>query len=94
MPYVVLKPIPLGESNSIPAGAVVDAETWRNRRTLENGRYIQFIGSLTGKDAKATEKKSSIAEAQPAEVVESDKPKAEEPKKRVGRPPKVAARKE
>lgn len=39
MPYQVLKPIPVNDG-VIPVGEVVDAEGWRNLRTLISGRYL------------------------------------------------------
>jgi len=41
--WLVLKPIPVGGGKKIEQGTVVDADNWRNRRTLEAGRYIQRI---------------------------------------------------
>lgn len=41
--WLVLKPIRSGGSNFIQTGERVLADNWRNRRSLESGRYIQRI---------------------------------------------------
>ena len=41
--WLVLKPIKLGKGSFIATGERVLADDWRNRRTLESGRYIQRI---------------------------------------------------
>jgi hypothetical protein len=39
MAYKVTKPI-AKDGQMIPAGTIVDAESWRNLRALINGRYL------------------------------------------------------
>jgi hypothetical protein len=41
--WLVLKPIKLGAGNFVATGERVLADNWRNRRSLESGRYIQRI---------------------------------------------------
>ncbi len=41
--WLVLKPIKVGGGNFIQTGERVLADNWRNRRSLESGRYIQRI---------------------------------------------------
>lgn len=79
MPYIVLKSIPLGDGNKIAPGTLVEAEKWRNRRSLELGRYIQRIEVGTATNATVTDQ------------VEVEEPSVEEApaKKKVGRPPKT-----
>jgi len=85
--WLVLKPIPVGGGKKIEAGAVVQADGWRNRRTLESGRYIQKIELTPNVVVKP------IPVVEPAKVDEPVKVdetvKSEAPKKKVGRPPKV-----
>lgn len=80
--WLVLKPIPVGGGKKIDAGTVVQADGWRNRRTLESGRYIQRM------DLTPTLKGSPKPKAEPASEV-AEPVKAEAPKKKAGRPPKV-----
>ncbi len=99
MAYLVLKPIPIGGGKKLEPGTTVDAENWRNRRTLEAGRYIQRIELSAKPDATAPAKRAEVkpAEPKPEErkpVVESKiaqvKAKlAEEPKKQASKPSKA-----
>lgn len=41
--WLVLKPIKVGGGNFIQTGERVLADNWRNRRSLESGRFIQRI---------------------------------------------------
>ena len=40
MAYKVLKPIPVGNGEFIASGTIVDADNWRNLRTLLASRWI------------------------------------------------------
>lgn len=84
MPYIVLKPVPLGKGASIAPGTVVDADNWRNRRSLEMGRYIQRIE--VGNQKNATTPAETAVEATEVDSVVEDEAPA---KKKVGRPPKT-----
>jgi hypothetical protein len=105
MPYIVLKPVPIGGGKKIAPGTVVDAENWKNRRTLEGGRYIQRIevGKRVDAIAKTPEPESTVVE-EPVQVSEpAEKPKpvvenkiaqvkaklAGEPKKQTAKPSKA-----
>jgi hypothetical protein len=79
MPYIVLKSIPLGNGTKIAPGTLVAAENWRNRRSLELGRYIQRVEVGNSVDAIV------------ADEVDTEEPSVEETpaKKKVGRPPKT-----
>lgn len=89
MPYLVLKPIPTGNGQKLQPGTVVDAENWRQRRTLEAGRYIQRIEPDSKADATAPAKKvAKVGEPAVKPVVEPIVAE-ESPKKRVGRPAKA-----
>lgn len=83
--WLVLKPIPIGGGKKIEPNTVVQADNWRNRRTLEAGRYIQRI------ELTPEVKKPKVEKASPeATVVASDESSvAETPKKKAGRPPKA-----
>lgn len=80
MPYLVLKPIPVNDG-VIASGEVVDAENWRNLRTLISGRYL----SPDPVPAKAAAKQSSAAnievEDAPAPAPASAPVKAARPKR-------------
>lgn len=55
MPYQVLKPIPVNDGVIAP-GEIVDAEGWRNLRTLISGRYLSpepVAAKAAGKSAQA-----------------------------------------
>lgn len=62
--WLVLKPIKLGKGSFIATGERVLADDWRNRRTLESGRYIQrieitvpsVVGDATIEEAKVVKK--------------------------------------
>jgi len=91
--WLVLKPIPVGGGKKIEAGAVVQADGWRNRRTLESGRYIQKIELTPNVVVKPIPVVEPVKAVEPAKVEEPVKVdetvKSEAPKKKVGRPPKV-----
>lgn len=61
MPYLVLKPIPV-DDRVIASGELVDAEGWRNLRTLISGRYL----SPEPVAAKAAVKPAPVVEDAPA----------------------------
>lgn len=96
MPHLVIKPIPLGNGKKLEAGIIVDADNWRNRKTLELGRYIRPVEVGSPSDAKApspvVESEETVEEPKP-EVVEVAK-RVEQPKKRVGRPVKAEKKKD
>jgi len=67
--WLVLKPIPVGGGKKIEQGSVVEADNWRNRRTLESGRYIQRI-ELTQPAPNATVESKPVKKAgRPPKVV-------------------------
>lgn len=76
MPYLVLKPIPVNDG-VIPSGEVVDAEEWRNLRTLISGRYLA-PEPVPAKAVTAPKREAPVAQPAeaPAEAVTAPKPKA------------------
>lgn len=87
MPYIVLKPVPLGNGKKIAPGTVVEADNWRNRRSLELGRYIQRIEVGNKGNAIEVTAEPSI---EPVEETAVEPTEAETPaKKKVGRPAKT-----
>jgi hypothetical protein len=76
----VLKRIPSGDGEYIESGTILDVSTWRNVRTLENGRYLttvtdeeaQAFAEAQKPAPKATTKKSKTSSAKDEAVAEED----------------------
>lgn len=76
MKYRVLKPIPV-DNGSLPSGTIVDAEGWRNLRTLLSGRYLEAApdAEVEAKPApkpKAAKPAAKKEDAEPVEEAASD----------------------
>lgn len=73
MPYKVLKPLPVGNGEVIPSGTIVDAEGWRNVRTLVASRWITpIMDAIPSTPVEETVKQTKTYSSRKKKVIDNE----------------------